>query len=105
MILVIFLFRNDNNLNNLKINKVDQLGHLGFNLNSDLDFNRVSLYNFKKDQNRFFFFIFFLGKLVHLFIYKTFCLSQFTYGHGIVTLNKTTFFLNSLFSIKENGFE
>ena len=80
---------------------VPSIEYLGFVINSNLDFNPFAIDKYKQVQKSFYSASFLLNKLSHVshslksFIYKTFCLSQFTYGLENLTLdNKTIKTLN-----------
>ena len=95
----------DNNydffINDHPITKVNQLKYLGITIDSDLNFDKLACENFKKVQNSIFS-LSFLGLKpntidtdLQSFIYKTYCLSKFTYGLETTTLQtKTRDFLN-----------
>ena len=91
-----FFRKSSFHLNNNLISKVDSIIYLGVTIDSQLSFNEYAIEKFSKVQNKVFA-LSFLGLKSntippHLqsFIYKTYCLSQFTYGLESSVLNKTT---------------
>ena len=82
---------------------MDEIKYLGFIINSKMDSNDVACNKFKKVQSSIFS-LSFLGLRPHAinpclqaFIYKTYCLSKFTYSLENMTLNSSTRnFLNLL---------
>ena len=101
-------------LSNIKLNVVQSLDYLGFVLNTNLDFNPFAIDKFKKVQKSFFSASFLLNKMslitssLKSFIFKTFCLSQFTYGLENITLDSKTLNINQnnlirqMFNLKSN---
>ena len=91
------LFKSVFHLNGSELKEANQLEYLGFIIDSNLDFNTQAIINFKKVQNSFFGISYLLPKnspssspKFKSFIYKTYCLSKFTYGLEALTLNSTT---------------
>jgi len=88
-------------ISNQMLKQVESITYLGIIINSDLDFDSIATEKYKKVYNNFFN-ISFLGLegnnvsySLKSFIFKTYCLSNFTYGLGITTLkNETKDFLN-----------
>ena len=80
------LFNNEFYINDSLLKKVNNIEYLGFSLNSNLEFNFSTLEKFKQVQKTFFSASFLLDRLNNLtptlksYLYKTFCLSKFTYG-------------------------
>lgn len=95
--------RYDFMLNGSTLNQVHEIKYLGYIINSKMDSNDFALSKFKKVQSSIFS-LSFLGLKPHAinpclqaFIYKTYCLSKFTYSLENMTLNATTRnFLNLL---------
>ena len=91
-------FFNDSSftINNQTIPKSDNFTYLGVNINKNLDFNKEAIKKFGNTQKSVFS-LTFLGLkpntiTPHLqsFIYKTFCLSQFTYSLETTVINTQT---------------
>ncbi|RNA29137.1 hypothetical protein BpHYR1_038920 [Brachionus plicatilis] len=89
----------ENEINNFRteLKQANQLEYLGFIIDSNLDLNTQAAINFKKVQSSFFGISYLLPKnspssstKFKSFIYKTYCLSKFTYGLEALTLNSNT---------------
>ncbi|RMZ94114.1 RNA-directed DNA polymerase from mobile element jockey-like, partial [Brachionus plicatilis] len=91
------LFKSVFHFNGSELEEANQLEYLGFIIDSNLDLNTQAVINFKKFQSSFFGISYLLPKnsptsspKFKSFMYKTFCLSKFTYGLEALTLNSTT---------------
>jgi hypothetical protein len=88
-------------INNSQLTNTEKLKYLGIEIDSNLDFNNIAKEKFKK-VNKSIFSLSYLGLTpngipasLKAFLYKTYCLSQFTYALETTTLNhKTKHFLN-----------
>jgi hypothetical protein len=88
-------------LNNAKLNKTNCLEYLGIEIDNKLDFDSTTLKKFS-NVSKSIFSLSFLGLTpngvnpeLQAFLYKTYCLSQFTYALETTTLKKSTIdFLN-----------
>jgi len=84
-------------LNGAPLKETDEIEYLGFVFKANLDFNTQAIENFKKVQRSFFSISFLSHKnssnyspFFKSFIYKTHCLSKYTYGLEALTLNVST---------------
>jgi hypothetical protein len=83
-------------INNNLIPKVDEIIYLGVKINNKLNFNDHAIEKFAEVQKSVFSLSFLglqpgaLSPQLQSFIYKTYCLSQFTYGLETSVLNKDT---------------
>jgi hypothetical protein len=83
-------------LNKVSIPKVEKLKYLGVFIDKNLDFNLLASEKFKNVQKSIFSLSFLglkpsgLSPFLQAFIYKTYCLSQFTYALETTTLTKST---------------
>jgi len=83
-------------LNNILIPKVDSLIYLGVKIDNKLNFSGISIEKFSKVQKAVYSLSFLglkpnsISPHLQSFIYKTYCLSQFTYGLETTVLNKET---------------
>ena len=83
-------------LNQQNMKETTNIKYLGIEINNLLDFNTTSIENFKKVQKSVFSLAFMglkpmlISPKLQSFIYKTYCLSKFTYGLETITINKTT---------------
>jgi hypothetical protein len=83
-------------LNNNIIPKVEEITYLGVKINNKLSFNDHAIEKFVEVQKSVFSLSFLglqpgaLSPQLQSFIYKTYCLSQFTYGLETSVLNKDT---------------
>jgi hypothetical protein len=83
-------------INNNLISKVDEIIYLGVKINNKLSFNDHAIEKFVEVQKSVFSLSFLglqpgaLSPQLQSFIYKTYCLSQFTYGLETSVLNKDT---------------
>ena len=81
-------------MNDNEIPIVDEIEYLGVSLNKKLNFDVVSRENFKKVQKSVFSLSFLglkpkaISPFLQAFIYKTYCLSLFTYSLETTALNK-----------------
>jgi len=83
-------------LSNLELNQTNEIQYLGVEINKDLDFDAVAKKKFRKVE-KCIFSLSYLGLTprgvnpdLKSFIYKTYCLSQFTYGLETPTLTQDT---------------
>jgi len=80
-------------LNNSILNEVNEIEYLGFIINSKLDSNEIACKKFRNIQKSIFSLSFLglkpnsINPKLQAFIYKTYCLSTFTYGLENMTLN------------------
>ena len=83
-------------LNNTVIPKTDEITYLGVKINNKLNFNEISIEKFKEVQKSVYSLSFLglqpkaISPKLQSFIYKTYCLSQFTYALETSVLNKET---------------
>lgn len=76
--------------------KSNTIEYLGIDIPANLDFDSIIIKKFSKVQQSFFSLSYLglknriISPFLQSFIYKTYCLSQFTYGLGTVTLNQKT---------------
>ena len=81
-------------INNTIIPKVDDISYLGVKINKNLDFKNISIVKFKEVQKSVFSLSFlglkpqYISPGLQSFIYKTYCLSQFTKGLETTVLNE-----------------
>ena len=83
-------------MNGLPLTKTNSIKYLGIEIESQLNFNLSAINKFKNVQKSIFS-LNFLGlkplgvcPMLQSFLYKTYCLSQFTYALETSTLNKKT---------------
>jgi hypothetical protein len=83
-------------LDNSIIKKSDKIDYLGISIDNKLDFDTLATDNFKKTQRSVFSLTFMglkpssISPFLQAFIYKTYCLSQFTYALETSVLKKKT---------------
>ena len=83
-------------LNNILIPKVDSITYLGVKIDNKLNFNDISIEKFSKVQKAVYSLSYLglkpnsISPHLQSFIYKTYCLSQFTYSLETTVLNKET---------------
>ena len=83
------------------MNKSNKIEYLDIDIPTNLDFDSIAIKKFSKVQQAIFSLSYLglkncqISPFLQSFIYKTYCLSQFTYGLGTITLNsKTKEYLN-----------
>jgi hypothetical protein len=93
-------------INNSLLNKTNKLKYLGIEIDDNLDFNAIVNEKFKK-VNQSIFTLSYLGLTpnsiqpsLKAFLYKTYCLSQFTYALETTTINHKT---RHLLNISQNN--
>jgi hypothetical protein len=83
-------------INKNEISKVDEITYLGVKINKNLNFNESAIEKFTEVQKSVFSLSFLglqpksISPKLQSFIYKTYCLSQFTYALETSVLNKNT---------------
>ena len=104
MPLNLVLYHSENNfvlkigffISELPLTPADSIEYLGIEIKNNFDFDQSSINKFKKVQKSIFSLSFIglkpfgISPLLQSFIYKTFCLSQFTYGIESITLQSST---------------
>ena len=83
-------------LNNIELNSIDKIDYLGVEINNCVESDRFTCDKFKNVQKSVFSLSFLglkpmgISPYLQSFIYKTYCLSTFTYGLETTTLSKTS---------------
>jgi hypothetical protein len=93
-------------INNTQLNTTEKLKYLGIEIPNNLDFETIAKENFKK-VNKSIYSLSYLGlspngisASLKAFLYKTYCLSQFTYALETTTLTTST---RDFLNIKQNN--
>jgi hypothetical protein len=83
-------------LNDTEITKSEKIDYLGISIDKNLDFDQYALDKFKNTQKSVFSLSFMglkpssISPILQAFIYKTYCLSQFTYALETTVIKKKT---------------